>query len=337
MIIPEIQFKALVENSFDIFSVVDLDGNYLYNSNSISRMIGYTPSEMLGKNALNFIHPEDVEIVRSNLSKLYSVPFLNTMLPYRFRHNNGEWIWLESSGTNMLSDPSINGLVVYSRNVSDKINLEHKLSVYQRTITSAAIEAQERERTMLSLELHDNVNQVLSTVKLYLEMYILKGGSEMEMIHSSINHIQNCIHEIRSISIRLSAPTLGEIGLKDSVRELVDSINLTNRVKIDLKIMGIDEKHISKEMHTSLYRLIQEQLNNVLQHSHAKRAWVTITKIKNQLVLTIKDNGNGFDISEKSKGIGLMSIQSRIESMSGKLTIESSVGNGCTLKAVIPV
>lgn len=336
MTVPEIRFQSLVQNSFDIFSIIDLEGNYLYNSDSIIRILGYTPKDLEGKNVLHFVHPNDIEHVKGNLSKLHTESFINDMPPYRFRNRQGEWIWLESTGTNMLNDPSIKGIIVHSRDVTEKIELQEKLAHYQREITSAAIEAQERERTLLSLELHDNVNQVLSTVKLYLEIY-MKGGGDLQTIQNSVRFLQDCIQEIRSISIRLSAPSLGAISLKESVRELVDSINLTKRVKIDLKITGIGEKGINREMHTSIYRLIQEQLSNIIQHSHAKRGWITISKNNNSLVLTIRDNGKGFNVSENSKGIGLMSIQSRVESLNGKLSIVSSPGSGCTLTATIPM
>jgi PAS domain S-box-containing protein len=337
MTVSEIQFQSLVQNSFDVFSIIDPDGNYIYNSNSITRILGYTPDELVGKNAFLFVHPDDLERLKGQLAILYSKPFINDMLPFRFKNEKGSWTWLESTGTNMLNDPSIKGLVIYSRDVTEKIEIQERMANYQREITSAAIEAQERERTQLSLELHDNVNPVLSTVKLYLEMFMIKQESDLEPIHKSVKYIQDCINEIRSISIRLSAPSLSEISFKESVRELVDSINLTGRVKINLKITAIEENKISQEIHTTVYRLIQEQINNILQHSQAKKAWITISKTKNALVLTVKDNGKGFEVSEKSKGIGLMSIQSRVETLKGKLSVESSDGHGCVLKAIIPV
>jgi signal transduction histidine kinase len=120
---------------------------------------------------------------------------------------------------------------VNARDITDRIKLQQKLDLElaskQKDITAAIIETQEKERSQLGLELHDNVNQVLTTIKLYNEMLLDGLGDQKDILTRSIKHLQNCINEIRSISKRLSAPTLGAITLDSSIRELIQSISLT--------------------------------------------------------------------------------------------------------------
>lgn len=160
------------------------------------------------------------------------------------------------------------------------------------------IRAQEGERAQLGQELHDNVNQVLTTVKLYNEMMLDGIGDSRDILNKSIRQLQNCINEIRSISKRLSAPSLGRISLADSILELVESINLTNRIDISSRIEGLDDRVIPQDLHLAIYRINQEQLNNILKYAEARHAWITNVNNEAGLVLTIADDGRGFDMGQ---------------------------------------
>lgn len=254
---------------------------------------------------------------------------------HRFLNNNGEWVWLESKGINHLSDPLINGIIINARDITDRIKLQNKLdqelSNRQKQITAAVIETQEKERAQLGLELHDNVNQVLTTIKLYNEMLLEGMGDQKEILNRSVKHLQNCINEIRSISKRLSAPTLGKISLDDSIKELVDSVNLTGRVSIMYYVDGINDCVISQDLHLAIYRIIQEHLNNILKYAEADLVSIELSFSNKTLSLAITDEGIGFDVHKKSAGIGLTNMRSRAEHMGGVLKIESEPGSGTSL------
>jgi signal transduction histidine kinase len=148
--------------------------------------------------------------------------------------------------------------------------------------------------------------------------------------------LQSCINEIRSISKRLSAPTLGKITLKESIKELVDSINMTRRLQISYDISGLNKLPVPEDVHLAIYRIIQEQLNNIIKHADASKVSIELHNTEEGMLLQIEDDGKGFDPREKRKGIGITNMETRTENIHGKLALISAPGKGCILKARFP-
>jgi len=333
--LSEKRFKNLVSNGSDIIVIINKEGIFQYISENVNTILGFSPADFVGKNAFDFIHPDDTAKVLAELNKVINQDNTALGITHRFLNNKGEWTWLESKGTNHLGDPSITGIVINARNIMDRIKLQERLNVEmankQKQITAAIIQTQEKERSQLGLELHDNVSQVLTTIKLYNEMLLDGVGDHKDILGRSIRHLQECIDEIRSISKRLSAPTLGKICLNDSIEELVQSINLTNRVSIQYSKQGLESSKISQDLHLAIYRIIQEQLNNILKHSQATRVQINMINSGTRLELSITDNGRGFNVQQKNYGIGITNMTSRAEHMGGKFKLISEPGKGCSI------
>lgn len=204
-------------------------------------------------------------------------------------------------------------------------------------ITEAVIQAQETERSLIGLELHDNINQVLTTVKLHNEMVLEGVGEAQYILPRTVKYLQECINEIRSLSKRLSAPTLGKISLKESVADLIDTINETSKVKITFQSCGLEHQLLKRELHLGIYRILQEQLNNVLKHAEASEVFVHLECDEEHVRLSVTDNGKGFIPKSNKNGIGLINMQTRAESLNGSFEIESIPGRGCSMKVVVPV
>lgn len=337
--ISEEKFKSLVQNGSDIIAVLGEQGLFKYVSPTSLKIAGYQPEELVGQSAFELIHPEDINYV---LDKLQEVMIeKNDRIPteFRFISKSGEWIWLEALGINR-NETNIGGIVINARDITERKKLQEQLAEeqqkHQRAITSAVIKAQESERSQLGQELHDNVNQVLTTVKLYNEMLFDGLGDPKDILQKSIHHLQSCINEIRSISKRLSAPTLGKITLGESINELVESINLTKRLQITSVITGLEQKIIPQDFHLTIYRIVQEQLNNIIKYAEAKNVSIIIRNTPHEFFLQIEDDGKGFNIKAKRKGIGITNMETRAENMNGKLKIISSPGKGCKLIAQFP-
>lgn len=205
-----------------------------------------------------------------------------------------------------------------------------------KLITEAVICAQENERSLIGLELHDNINQVLTTVKLHNEMVLEGRGDAQTILPRTLKYLQDCINEIRSLSKRLSAPTLGKISLEESVNELIGSINATSKIRITHQISGLDNQALKKELHLGLYRILQEQLNNVLKHAEASEVFVHLERKEDLIRLSVTDNGKGFLAHDRKAGIGLMNMQTRAESLDGSFELETKPGQGCKMKVVLP-
>lgn len=205
-----------------------------------------------------------------------------------------------------------------------------------KLITEAVIKAQENERSLIGLELHDNINQVLTTVKLHNEMVLEGIGDPQAILPRTMTYLQDCINEIRSLSKRLSAPTLGKITLEESVKDLVNSINATSKVKITHQIKGLENQILKQELHLGVYRILQEQLNNVLKHADASEVLICLEHQEDRLRLLVADNGKGFVMNKQKSGIGLVNMQTRAENLNGTFEMESQPGKGCKIKVVLP-
>lgn len=119
----EQRFKSLVQEGSDMIGILDLEGNYLYVSPTSMAVLGMSPEDFIGQNAFNFIHPEDAETVFANFGKV-GIEKRVVLKPFRFKHKDGTWRWIETVATDLLDEPAIRGIVTNSRDVTDKIAAE---------------------------------------------------------------------------------------------------------------------------------------------------------------------------------------------------------------------
>ncbi len=228
---------------------------------------------------------------------------------------------------------------VLSQDVTEKIRLQEELSQQQKLkqlhITEAVLSAQEKERSIIGAELHDNINQILATVKLYLDVAMAEPQPRMELLSKSRRNISSAIEEIRKLSKMLIAPSLKELGLKDSIDELIRNILIVKKMKIRFSTDGLDEEMISKDLRVAIYRIVQEQLNNILKHADASCVTIQLREKGRQISLLIEDDGKGFDVNCRRKGVGITNIISRAELFNGKVEIDSAPGKGCRVKVLL--
>jgi two-component system, NarL family, sensor histidine kinase UhpB len=220
--------------------------------------------------------------------------------------------------------------------VTEKVRLEKELreqqKLRQRQITKAALEAQEEERKVIGAELHDNINQILATSKLYLTAAIEDNMSNPEMVSKACNYISSAIEEIRKLSKALVTPLLIESGLRLAVEEMVGDIMAVKKISIETDIDETEDDLLTKDIKVALYRIVQEQLNNIIKYAEASLVTIRIKTGSDAILLSIQDNGKGFDTNARRRGVGITNIQSRAELFNGKMEIISSPGNGCQLK-----
>lgn len=204
---------------------------------------------------------------------------------------------------------------------------------FERDLTRQILQAQEKERETIGHELHDNINQILTASKLYLELS--NEHQKDENVTTSIGYIQTAINEIRNISRDLSAPTLGPKSLIEAISSLISSLETITPIKF--KFDYSDYHHeLNKEIGLAIYRIIQEQINNTIKHAEATLVKITLGQNERTTYLLISDNGKGFDTREKRNGIGLNNILSRTQVFNGKMLINSSPGKGTRLEVVLP-
>jgi two-component system sensor histidine kinase UhpB len=310
---------------------------------AVIHLFGYKDNE-IGKTTewwYNKIHPEDRERVLSKMHHHIDRGIEKWQDEYRFVKADGTYKFVLDRGFILLNDDQKPYRMIGAMmDITERRKLEAELAEQkinkQREITEATIQAQEKERSELGKELHDNINQILSTTKLYIDMALTETDIREELLQKTYKNISSAIEEIRMLSKSLVPPSLGDIGLKEAVSELIASLNISQRIKLTLKTVGIEMFTMPDNIKLMAYRIVQEQVNNIIKHSRATEAEIKLAVSRKMFNITVKDNGIGFDAKRRGKGIGLSNITSRAELHNGKVDVVSSPGKGCTLKISLP-
>jgi signal transduction histidine kinase len=208
-------------------------------------------------------------------------------------------------------------------------------------IIESVMEAQEKERKKISREMHDGIGQNLSIVKMNLEMAAQKNGKPNEDFNSTINLINESIQELKKLSMDVRPSILDDLGLVPALRWYIKNCASSTNAKIIFT--GDIECRLSPGIETNIYRIVQEALSNTLKHSKANKINISLKNGNNEIFLSIKDDGQGFDIEKylktrlKDNQLGIISIQERVTLMNGTFHIDSKIGEGTTKEIKIPV
>ncbi len=208
---------------------------------------------------------------------------------------------------------------------------------YQKKLVKAVIEGQERERKYIGAELHDNINQMLTAAKLYTSMALEQEVMRELMLEKTKKILENTIREVRILSHALVGPKSDELLLEESLRNLLNTVSTSASLKINFSWNDFDENKVAENKKMALYRIAQEQMNNVVKYAKAQHVFVSVTEVEKKLHLSIKDDGVGFDPDKKKKGIGFRNIQSRLALVNGKMYLNTYPGKGCELQVSIPL
>ncbi|GAB4374524.1 MAG: hypothetical protein Kow0075_00270 [Salibacteraceae bacterium] len=209
-------------------------------------------------------------------------------------------------------------------------------------ILSSIIQAQENERQRLAHELHDGVGQYLSASVLGLNA-LAEDASELtatsrDRLKKAIDLINRAIHETRTISHKLVPKTIEDFGLEAALGSMIDNINSLGQIQIDFS-STLGDKRLTREIEINLYRISQEAISNIIKHSEAGSATVQLLAYPDAIILTIEDNGKGFDTAtaHTQPGIGLDGMRNRVKSMGGDFDISSAPGRGTHLLINLPL
>jgi PAS domain S-box-containing protein len=233
------------------------------------------------------------------------------------------------------------GILSSGEDTTSKKLLQSRLAAQEsekrKQILAAVLEAQENERHDIAYELHDNVNQILTTCKILLESEIKKEGGSV-FVKNSYRYLQNAIDEIRNLSHRLNPAQLEDIGLEGTLEEMLHRLELAGKFDMQLSINDpMALRKIDYHISLSIFRIIQEQVSNIIKHADASFVRVSIDLSPNFIDVEISDNGKGFNPNTVVKGLGLANIRNRIEFHQGTSHVNSAPGEGCALSICIPL
>src|SRR5436189_2163541 len=210
------------------------------------------------------------------------------------------------------------------------------------TATEAVLKGEEQERTRLAKDLHDGLGGMLSGIKYSFQT--MKGNLIMtpdnqQAFERSMDMLDSSIKEMRRVAHNMMPEALVKFGLDTALKDFCNDISQSGALKVNYQSIGLENKIIDQTTAITIYRIVQELLNNTMKHAAATNAIVQVSKTDGLLSVTVEDDGKGFDTSvlKQSRGIGWSNIQSRVEFLKGKFDVNSQKEKGTSVLIELPV
>ncbi|MEO8406200.1 MAG: PAS domain S-box protein, partial [Chitinophagaceae bacterium] len=335
---------ALINNTDDLIWSIDSNLKLITCNESFRRMIVTVSGKPISPGD-NILSSQFTDEQVARYRAFYTRAFSGETFSIIEQFDSPVQFWSEISFYPIRQDGMVAGTACFSRDITRRKKIEEELRLMeerllnqkvqeQKEVTRAIIKAQERERDYIGRELHDNVSQILAGTKLYLAMAGKKKEELKEIIKYPLELIDSSILEIRVLTSGYVAP-LKHVNLKELIQTLLDKVKDNSAMQTRFSY-DTGDYILNEELKLNLYRILQEQINNITKHAEAKNISVTLMADGNFIQLIIADDGKGFDPDTKRKGIGISNMINRIESFNGEMKIESSPGNGCRTYIRIP-
>ncbi|PWT74904.1 MAG: hypothetical protein C5B59_10075 [Bacteroidetes bacterium] len=333
---------SIINSLPGIFYLIDDEGNFLRWNKRFESVSGYSAEEISRMKPVDFFSENDKEYIISRIQKVFTEGISDAEADLLSKSGSSIPHYFTGQFISFDNKPCLIGMGI---NVNEKKILEKKLLKQeiskQKLVAQAIINVQEKERAEIGLELHDNVNQILSTGKLYLELAKTNERERMNLIDSCSDNIIQAINEIRKISRELVPASIEDLGLQESIHDLVEHINVSKKINVEFYSINWSDDVIGNGQKLTLFRIIQEQVNNVLKHAQARNLIIELEmdEFENCIRLNISDDGVGFDPEKikSKKSLGFSNIISRTDLFDGEISIVAAPEKGCKLNVQIPI
>lgn len=327
----------MVANIGDVIVIIDQQGINRYKSPNIEKCFGWKPEDVTGSPALDNIHPADFNLAQRFITELMSTPEKTGTVECRYRCKDGAYKWIEFTGINLLHDPDINGILGNYHDITDRKKAAERI----RDLINHLETIREEERKRLSRELHDDIGQILTALKIDLVMVQEEyscAGAVPHRIKDMNNLLSEGMQSIHSLCRRLRPGVLDDLSLQDALEGLIADWQLRNQIECAVHV-DADDGVLSGEIKTTVFRMVQESLANVSRHAHATRVDIHLVADEPSLNVCISDNGCGMETgaTDKRDSFGLLAMRERLEAVGGTLTIESESGKGTRIEGLIPL
>jgi len=266
------------------------------------------------------------------------------------RRNDLERRLIESSRTVEKAEFLINQVATVMDYLSGdlgSINIQLEDAEKRKYLAIRVIKAQEEERRRVAREIHDGPAQTLSSIVHKLEICERHIDTDLEKAREELKNLKRTVRDslidVRRIIYDLRPMSIEDLGLIPTLEKYIEKFSLESDIQVNFQIIGVKRDIQDKNVTLTIFRIVQEALNNIRNHSNSKTAEVVIEFLPLRLVLKVSDRGIGFDSNEikvdmddTTGGFGLFSMKERIELLDGTLDIDSRVGKGTTIRVTIP-
>lgn len=343
--ISEEKYKKLLERSSDIIFVHQ---NYkiVLASKACAKLLGAKePKDLIGKHLLkDIVHPDYINIVKKRVMQIVKDGREVGFLEEKIKKLNGEIIDIDVCAVPFLykGKPAVK---VYARDITHIKKLQKEIkerSENLQNLTNYIQRIIEDEKLKISQELHDDLGQLLTILKLDIIEISKTIPADHNDILEKINTMENLldliINRLRIISYQLRPPILDHLGLESAIKWQLEEFERITKIKCIRKIK-INNYGLTEKISINVFRILQEILTNIIRHSKAKEVIVYINQNNKKLILKVKDNGIGIDVEKinYSKSLGILNMKERVLSLNGKFKLLSDKGKGTIIEVCIPL
>src|SRR5215203_5276963 len=326
----EEKFRKLVEETVAGVFILQ-ESRFVYVNPQFEKISGYSNEVLLNEMSFEQLILED-QILKSWQNYFSGITGERHSDPYTVEASkrDGSMVQIEviASTISYKGKPAIIGTII---DVTEQVE-------EQKRINKAVTDAQENERQQISMELHDNVKQMMAASLLnidFLKMIVKDEETTIPIITNVKNYMREAIEELRRISHRL-APSIDEkVSLEEKIKTVVNTMNVSKGLNVHYHFQKFDEA-LKADVQLAMFRILQEQFSNIVKYAHASLVDITVQKRNGDIFMSIADNGVGFNAEVRSKGLGLDNIKRRVQVFNGNFNIQSSPGKGCKLDVEIP-
>jgi PAS domain S-box-containing protein len=337
----EEQMRKIFDEGPVGMSLLDADSRLVRVNSALAEMLGYTVDALRGRRFADFTHPADVHLDRTLISKLLAGTIPRYQIEKRYLTRAGRTIWGELTASVIRDErghPSF--YVATVEDITGRKSAEdnlHRTAARLRALSRRLADVQEIERREISRELHDEVGQALTALKLLLAM-ASRQTDDTGRLSEALSIVDGLIAQVRTLTLDLRPPMLDDLGLLPALAWHIDHFSAQTGMQIRFRHSGL-EQPVTPQVATAAYRIVQEGLTNVARHARARSVDVQVVVEDGSLAICIVDDGQGFDVGATLAGAssGLAGMRERAEFLDGSFRVESTRGGGTRLTATLPV
>ncbi|MFC1864597.1 PAS domain S-box protein [Chloroflexota bacterium] len=338
----EERYRELFENAYDAIWLQDLQENIIAANKSLVRLTGYNLEELRGLKASDLIAEGCIDSVKAIEDQLLRGEAVGNLSEVTLVNKDQSEASIQLSTSTVFSNGHIIGFQHVARDVTELKRMQKNLRFYLQQATRA----QEEERRRIARELHDDTAQDLVAISRRLDSLISDADhlspQDATLLEELRQQTDRILDGVRRFSQDLRPSLLDDLGLLPALEWLTSDLSQHFGIVIDIEVVG-PVRRFTPEAELVLFRIAQEALRNVWKHSGASKAWVSLEFGDDKAVLTVKDNGKGFEIPERvgdlaaGGKLGLAGMEERAQLIGGRLRLQSKPGKGTTVTAEAPI
>jgi PAS domain S-box-containing protein len=332
----EKRFRVMTDAVPALVWMCDTHGKITYLNERRVAFTGPDPQAGYGGTWTTYVHPDDLKGILDSFSRALKMqqPF---SMEYRLRRSDGVYRWMfDVASPRVDGDGSFAGFIGSAIDITDQKLAQLALE----KVSGQLIEVQEKERSRIARELHDDICQRLALLSIELERANRTRSGSGAMAQVKFEEIQKHCAEIasdvQSLSHQLHSSRLYYLGIVAAVRGICDELSNRHAFKVEFTDKNVPQ-NLPNDISLCLFRIAQEALHNAVKHSGATELSVKLYRVADELQLVVADKGAGFDVQEARRkgGLGLLSMYERIHLIHGKLNVESAPGRGTKVIATV--